>query len=84
MSNFQQWHSHVWQVTKKRYFHKPTYPTLQSSLTAMLSHCQTYNVKELAMPMIGCGLDQLSWDKVKAMIKRTFRDMEISITVYYL
>ena len=74
------WH----QVTKHRHFHKPTYQTLKSSLSAMKDHCQRNNVKSVALPRIGCGLDQLSWEKVAEIIREVFRDEDVTIKVYYL
>ena len=71
-------------MTKKRVFHKPTYDSLRSSLEAMKAHCVSNGVKELCMPRIGCGLDKLDWGRVTAMIGGIFKDVEISITVYYL
>ena len=71
-------------VSKERYFHKPTYETLRSSLQAVRSHCQDNKVSQLAMPKIGCGLDRLSWDKVSLIIKEVFQDLDMTVTVYYL
>jgi hypothetical protein len=34
------------------------------------------------MPMIGCGLDKLNWDKVKKLIEKNFKDKQMLITVY--
>ena len=50
----------------------------------MREHCEENNVKALALPKIGCGLDKLSWDKVSEMVRSIFREVEIDITVYYL
>jgi len=36
------------------------------------------------MPRIGCGLDKLKWDRVVAMIREVFADVDMAITVYYL
>ena len=69
-------------VTKAKYWQKPTYDTLQSSLEAMATHCHDNNVTELAMPQIGCGLDGLQWPKVTNMIKEIFKDKEVKVTVY--
>ena len=74
----------ILQVTKVRYFHKPTYDTLSSSLHALRDHCVSSGVRELCMPRIGCGLDKLKWDRVVAMIREVFADMDMVITVYYL
>lgn len=68
-------------VTKDRYYEKPTYKNLCYALTTMLSYCRTYNIKKIAMPLIGCGLDRLQWDRVSAMIKEIFADEDIEILV---
>ncbi len=71
-------------VTKQRYFHKPTYQSLESSLVEMKKHMTFHQVYRLSMPLIGCGLDGLKWDMVTEMIKRVFGDLSLKITVYKL
>ena len=71
-------------VTKARYFQKPTYDTLRNSLIAMKQHCVQHDVKKLAMPRIGCGLDRLDWNKVRDMLKEIFNDTHIELIVYTL
>ena len=68
-------------ITKERYFHKPTYQSLTSALTAMKKICVEESITKIAMPIIGCGLDKLSWDKVSEIIKEVFRDSDIEILV---
>lgn len=71
-------------TTKERYFEKPTYDSLQSSLETMKKHCIEKEVKNVAMPAIGCGLDKLEWPKVKEMLREVFGDTSLAITVYML
>lgn len=71
-------------VTKKRYFDKPTYKSLQASLEDMREQLYGSSVERIYMPKIGCGLDRLKWDKVKKMIEDTFEDTDITIVVCYL
>eukprot|EP00118_Oscarella_pearsei_P004180 m.17378 g.17378 ORF g.17378 m.17378 type:complete len:186 (+) comp27476_c0_seq1:691-1248(+) len=71
-------------VTKRRYFHKPTYESVLSSLAAMKSHAVANGVDEICMPKIGCGLDKLEWSKVKHLLENEFKDTRIGLTVYYL
>lgn len=71
-------------VTKEKYFHKPTYNSLQSSLTAMRDHCVSHGVTSISMPRIGCGLDGLQWPKVRNTIIQVFQDTDIKLTVYTL
>lgn len=68
-------------ITKERYFHKPTYDTLRQSLEDMKQQCEALGIKELAMPLIGCGLDRLQWDKVSQMVQDMIRDTGINIHV---
>ena len=69
-------------VTKKYSTGKPRYEELESSLKEMKEHCERNEVKKLAMPRIGCGLDRLEWSRVKPMMEEIFADVDISITVY--
>lgn len=71
-------------VTKVKYSNKPTYDSLRSSLEAMRDHCLKHQVKQLAMPRIGCGLDLLKWNEVHLILVETFHETDICITVYTL
>ena len=76
-------------VTKKKYWQKPTY----DSLKIVLINAKLYSLMiadkgakepkpvKLAMPRIGCGLDRLQWDKVKAIIEEVFADTDVEILV---
>ncbi len=73
-------------VTKEKFYHKPTYESLTSSLEAMRDHCERNGVRELCMPRIGCGLDKLEWRRVKAILGKMFSPSktEVKITIYNL
>ena len=71
-------------VTKERYYQKPTYAALRNSLVTMRDHAVAHNVKEIAMPKIGCGLDKLEWSQVSVVLKEVFVDTHIVIMVYYM
>jgi len=58
--------------------------TLEKSLEALCSHARANDVKKLAIPRLGCGLDKLNWDKVSELIEDIFSQSDIEITVYYL
>jgi O-acetyl-ADP-ribose deacetylase (regulator of RNase III) len=68
-------------ITKERYFHKPTYESLKSALLVCHSECIWNDIIKIAMPIIGCGLDRLQWDKVSDIIKNVFKDTDIEILV---
>ncbi|XP_072356206.1 ADP-ribose glycohydrolase OARD1-like isoform X2 [Scyliorhinus torazame] len=71
-------------ITKKMASDKPTYDDLQSSLRVMKDHCLSSGVSSISMPKIGCGLDNLEWDKVSAIIQEVFKDTNTTVTVYSL
>lgn len=68
-------------VTKERYYNKPTYNSLRWSLEIMKNYCEGSEIKKIAMPVIGCGLDQLEWNKVSDIIKDIFSEMDIEILI---
>lgn len=71
-------------VTKKNYWNKPTYESITKCIQDMRDFCKNVGIKYLAMPKIGCGLDRLSWPKVREIIQREFKDLDIEIEVRYL
>lgn len=70
--------------TKARYFHKPTYDSLYFGLAYVYCLCITHQLKHLAMPKIGCGLDKLDWNTVEEHIKQKFENLDIEILVCVL
>ena len=68
-------------ITKERYFEKPTYNTLTGALCKMKALCRSENIHKIAMPIIGCGLDGLEWDRVSRIIKDVFQEEDIEILV---
>lgn len=71
-------------VTKERYFHKPTYQSLREALEKLADRCGADGITRLAMPLIGCGLDGLEWEKVSALVREVFQDTGCDITVVKL
>ncbi len=77
---------HVWNlVTKEKYFHKPTYRTIEEALKDCLRQLLIEMSKDIrptiALPKIGCGLDRLEWEKVRSIIQRVFADTDFTICV---
>ena len=68
-------------ITKERYFHKPTIITMRLALKKMKQICLEHNIKKIAMPVIGCGLDRLNWNDVSEQIKDIFADTDVEILV---
>lgn len=68
-------------ITKRNYWSKPTYKTVTQSLEHMAIICKVNKIEKLAMPLIGCGLDKLKWDKVSNIIQNVFKDIDIEILI---
>ena len=84
---FAQWiegeHRYVYHlVTKQRYFEKPTYESVKTSLQQMRTHAEWSGVDRISLPRIGCGLDQLNWSEMRSLIKDVFKGSDVAITVY--
>lgn len=71
-------------ITKEKYWNKPTYSSLESCIRQMAEFCARHDVKYLAIPKLGCGLDRLQWGKVQEIIYKYFYDLDITIEVRYL
>lgn len=71
-------------ITKEKYWNKPTYDTITEALYHMKLRIQENNIKKIAMPLIGCGLDGLNWNAVKKCIEIVFGEYDIEILVCYL
>ena len=68
--------------TKLRYFNKPTYTAIRKGLQDVLVICRRFNISDIGMPMIGCGLDSRLWHVVECIIKGVFKNSQIKISVY--
>ena len=68
-------------ITKERYYQKPTYESFTQALHVMKRVCLRNEINKVAMPMIGCGLDKLEWDKVSEVIRDIFDDTKMEILV---
>ena len=69
-------------ITKKKAWMKPTYDTLKAALLAMKDMvANNPDVRKIAMPQIGCGLDRLQWDNVSEIIKEVFGELDVEILI---
>lgn len=78
------WRAELNLVTKEKCWQKPTYETMRMALEdtkSLYEEIMSYENVKLAMPKIGCGLDRLQWDKVKAIIEEVFADTDVEILV---
>ena len=71
-------------ITKARSHHKPLAGDLFLALEDMKKIIVEREIKKIAMPRIGCGLDKLSWDDVKKFLQTTFSDLDVEILVCVL
>jgi len=68
-------------ITKKRSNNKPTYDTITAAITKLRDFIVKHDVKKLAIPRIGCGLDKLDWSRVRGIIEKLFQNVGCTIKV---
>ncbi|GMR32581.1 hypothetical protein PMAYCL1PPCAC_02776, partial [Pristionchus mayeri] len=68
-------------ITKERFFHKPTYDTIEQAIKDMVSMMTKREIKGCIMPRIGCGLDGLKWEKVENILETLFGAANLSALV---
>ena len=71
-------------VTKTKFFEKLNLPTLSLTLEETKSHARLYGISTIAIPKIGCGLDQMNWQVVVKLLRDIFAYSNIRIVVYNL
>ena len=71
-------------VTKERFSDKPNLTTFLTTLEAMKTHAAMYGVSTIAIPNIGCGLDQMTWQEVVKLLRNVFAYSDIHVVVYTL
>lgn len=71
-------------ITKEKYWQKPTIESMEAVIRELAFMCDNNHTNYLAIPKIGCGLDRLSWPKVRELIEKYFYGMDIRIEVRYL
>ena len=71
-------------VTKERFCDKPNLSTLSKRSEAMKIHESTNGVSTIAIPKLGCGLDQMNWQEVVKLLRDIFVYADVQIVVYTL
>ena len=71
-------------VTKERVCGKPNISTLSKTLEAMKVHESTNGVSTIAIPKLGCGLDQMNWQEVVKLFRDIFTYADLQIVIYTL
>ena len=71
-------------VTKERFHDKLSLLTLSKTLKAMKIHASTNGVSTIAIPKLGCGLDQMNWQEVVKLLRDNFGYADVRIVVYTL
>ena len=71
-------------VTKERFCDKPNLSTLSKTLEAMKIHADTNGVSTIAIPKLGCGIDQMNWQEVVKLLQNIFAYADVQVLVYTL
>lgn len=71
-------------ITKSRNYRKPTYQSLWATLCYLRNILLANKINKLAIPLLGCGLDGLSWKKVRVLLSLALSGVPVEIRVYEL
>ena len=84
----------LWDSTGKRYVYdlvtwelfcnKPKLSTLSKTLEATKTHASMNGVSTIAIPKLGCGLDQMNWQEVVKLFRDIFAYADVQLVVYTL
>lgn len=56
---------------------------IRESLSKAIKHAEEHNLKSLAMPLVGCGLGGLSWDKdVHPVVQEAASKTSVLLVIY--
>lgn len=68
-------------ITKELSYRKPTYDSITAAIKNLRDFIVKHDVKKLAIPRIGCGLDRLNWSRVRGIIENVFQNTGCIIKV---
>ena len=68
-------------VTKERFCYKPNLSTLSKTLKTMKIHANINGVSTIAIPKLGCGLDQLNWQEGVKLLRDIFAYADVQPVV---
>lgn len=74
-------------ITKRKTTEKPEegyWEDFKRAIQNLKVECIKNKVNSLAIPKLGCGLDQQSWPQVKKLLNKTFAKTQIKVVVYYI
>ena len=71
-------------ATKERFYDKPNPSTLSKTLEAMKIHASMNGVSTIAIPKLGCGLDQINWQEVVKLLRDILDYADVQLVVYTL
>ena len=71
-------------MTKERFFNKPDLSTLSKTLETTKIHECTNGVSTIAVPKLGCELDQMNWQEVVKLLPDIFAYADVQVVVYTL
>lgn len=69
--------------TKTEWYQKSKYEYIEDGLKALAVAIDTYNIKSIAIPPLGCGNGGLKWENVKPLIEKYLQHfVNVQILVY--
>ncbi len=71
-------------ITKERFFHLPSGKDFEQSIQNLRKFLIFNNIREIAVPELGAGLDKLDLDRVIATIKRVLKYDPVVVYMHHI
>jgi hypothetical protein len=72
----------IYIINKNVFREKPTLETMFACIQNLRIFCEEQNIRKLAIPRIGSGLDELNWEIVRSMIRYVFKNSKIRVVIF--
>ena len=69
-------------MTEERFYDEPNLSRLSKTLEAMKIHASMNGVSTIAIPKLGCGLNQMNWQEVVKLLRGIFAYADVQLVVY--
>ena len=57
---------------------------IEQGLQYFVNNYKEWNISSISFPMLGCGLGGLKWEKVKPLMEKYLKDLDIEVEIYEL
>ena len=68
--------------TKEHWRNNSKLEDIDTGLANLVKLIESYKIKSIAIPALGCGLGGLEWEDVKQLIEKNLSDLDVKVYVH--